>query len=147
MTYALRLTLERDNDGTCRLDCQADYDGFAGRGEAWFNAAEIEGFCDTLELYPLPASGVVLTGGYGGSAGERVVTTELRVQPTDSVGGLDLVATLAEFPVHHRSSEVLRSAIVRMPVSYEELRTLATRLRALLRGTASQAVLEATYQA
>jgi 2-keto-3-deoxy-6-phosphogluconate aldolase len=37
----------------------------------------------------------VLTGGYGGSAGERVVTTELRVLPTDSVGGLDLVATLA----------------------------------------------------
>ncbi|MDZ7651930.1 MAG: hypothetical protein U5L03_04910 [Burkholderiaceae bacterium] len=142
MTHTLRLTLQRDADGSCGLDCEASHDGFAGRGQAWFNLAEIRRFCEALGVYPLPAAGVSLNGGYGGTPHERVVTLELTVRTTDSVGGLDLVATLADFPVTNRPWEVLRSAIVRVPMTYETLRTFATRLHALCDGTATEATLD-----
>jgi hypothetical protein len=146
MTSALRLTLQRDADGSCGLDCEASHDGFSGRGQAWFDPTEIRRFCDALDAYPLPASGVALTGGYGEPAGERVVTLGLTVRPTNRVGGLDLTATLADFPVDNRASEVLRSASVRIPISYEALRTFATQLRALVHGAAAQVTLDAPFR-
>lgn len=139
MTPAVRLTCERDTDGTCRLDCEADHDGFAGRGSAWLTVEAVRRFCDALDAYPLPLQGAVLAAARGSAPGE--VTMDLAVKPTNRVGGLELVATVADTPVTNWPNMTLRSAIVCIPVTYESLQRFSATLRALLDGRADEGVL------
>lgn len=145
MTPALRLTLERDIDATCGLHCEADHDGFAGRGSAWFSLDQVRRFCDALDAYPMAPQGVALAGGCGtapGGTAPDVVTMSLTVRPTDRVGGLELMATLAEPPVTNLPATKLRGATVSIPVTYHSLHGFNATLRALLDGRALEAVLD-----
>jgi hypothetical protein len=145
MTPALRLTLQPDAEHSVGLECEACYDGFAGRGMAWFAPAEIEQFCDALGAYPLAEAGASLIGGYGEPSGARVVTLGLSVRPTNRLGALDLVASLAEGHVDNLPSLAMQSAQVRIPVTYEALRPLSRSLRALLAGRVPEATLDAPH--
>jgi hypothetical protein len=134
----LLLRLLPDDEWTCGLDCEASYDGFAGRGHAWFNRDEIRTFCDALDSYPLPTAGGVLTGGYCEQSGEHLPTLALKVQPEGSLGQLQLIVELADFPAETQQgrTQILRRSIVCMPLDYATLRVFVARMRLLLSGGA-----------
>ncbi len=143
MTCYLRLRLLPDDEYHCGLECEASYDGFAGRGQAWFSRSQITAFLESLDQYPLPAPGAVLNGGYGEPTGEHVPTMQLQIQSGSPSGGrLQLVAVLADSPVYNLPDLFLRKSIVCIPLNYEMLRVFVARLRLLLCGGAPDFELE-----
>ena len=150
MRSRLRLTLERDHDGTAELFVEASCDGFAGRASAWFNPDQIRGFATSLEQFPITADKIpLLEGGYWDKHARgklKECHVSLRVSQLNQRGIIAVRVQLASpgYPDDRESPQHVSLAI---RTDYASIQEFARALAALASGTRDEAVLESVMEA
>lgn len=145
MIGQLRLTLDRDTDGTGRLVAEASSGGFCGVGIAWFNLSEIAAFGELLaNTYPLAIDGSYkLQGGTWTSTMETqsISKLELGLQ-FYPVGALGVVGCRAHLTSDDQpDGTATHSAVIELRTHYEQLRSFGIAVSALAEGKVDEAVL------
>jgi hypothetical protein len=140
----LRLSLERDDDGTAELIAHVNAGGFAGVSSAWFNVDEISKFARQLGQYPIDFdSPVQLAGGFW-TKGQREVLDEthlsLRVYSVSSRGQVGIHVLLATRSCPDMRPES-RCSVKELLTSYQALAPFSAELLALTEGARSEAIL------
>lgn len=142
----LRLLFSSDDDGTGELTAQVQADGFAAVGAAYFGVDELVTFADSLAGFPLPKDRLPkLAGGFWKSGSQGVLEQELlaiEVVGVDVHGHITIQVRAAK-PNWNTSPRTLRrSATIDVVTTYEPLRRFAVEFGALVRGVASEAMLD-----
>jgi hypothetical protein len=143
MQDSLRVTYDRDSDGTGELRAVVGANGFSGRGSAWFADSQLLAFADGLLTFPLPPAGLSpLQGGYW----HKEKNGELE----------QLHLSLHFYPVGHRGNVgcrvVLRTPLsqpgnasdsidVELITSYQQLSEFSSALKHLVQSQVQEAVL------
>lgn len=144
MRKFLRLTLERDYDGTGELFAEVVANGFSGRGSAWFNLDQVSDFADALaSAFPLDHP-IELKGGYWSKETENLlaqVHLALRFYPIGGRGKLGCQVRLATAMQAYDRPEEQHFVQVELDTYYQELQQFSTDLLNLVSGFASEAVL------
>jgi hypothetical protein len=144
MTGMIRITFDRDDDGTGELTVAARANGFAGVGSAWFSAEELATFASRLTTYPLSEPAPAIAGGYFGS--ERGVLSQEHVgisaYPLGRRGEIGVTVRLAT-PQRETDSPFSHHAVqLELLTTYEHLARFAEEFGALVRGEIAEAVLD-----
>jgi hypothetical protein len=145
MKESLRLTLDRDDDGTGVLTARAQSGGFSGVGSAWFDLTAIAGLGHLLATsFPLLAARAYrLEGGYWEAAVLSERHLGLEFYPAGGSGAVGCrvqlstgksMTTPAARPVH--------CATLELRIEYEALRQFGLDLAALAQGSVDEVWLE-----
>lgn len=143
MIDRLRLTLERDTDGTGGLAAEASSGRFSGVGIAWFNLSEIAAFGELLaNTYPLAIDGdYKLQGGiWTMETPSTISKLQLGLQ-FYPVGALGVVGCRAHLASDDYPGEATHSAVIELRTHYEQLRNFGIAVVALAGGKVDEAVL------
>ena len=144
MPAILRLTLDRDTDGTGALNAEARSGAFAGRGQAWFDIQRIADFGRALDAYPIPDDGQpTLQGGYWHNDGSGIKQEHVFV----SVAPVGKRGTLAVHVRLARASADLSASSDRIELvllaNYGSIQRFAQDVQRLAKNEVKEAVLEA----
>lgn len=145
MLTSFRLTLIQEPDGTGELSAEVNANGFAGKGSAWFNIAEITAFAQALaSTYPLqPDKALELKGGRWNSVvhGQlEHVHLGMRFYPIGNLGTIGCRVHLA----HQNESASLvpeYAVTVELRTDYEALRKFGASLLSVAKGESDEAIL------
>jgi hypothetical protein len=144
MTDRLRLTLERDTDGTGGLVAEASSGGFSGVGMAWFNLSQIDEFGELLaSTYPLAIDGSYkLQGGIWTMETPGTLSQPKLGLQFYPVGALGVVGCRAHLTSDdQRDGVATHSAVIELRTNYEQLRNFGIAVSALAEGMVDEAVL------
>jgi hypothetical protein len=144
----LRVSYERDTDGTGRLVAAVSAEGFSGVGSAWFSETELIEFARLLgETYPLPPQGLPkLQGGYWSGSDPPTLEqphVELRFYPIGSLGKIGCRVRLGMPREAFERPEQQSSVEVELVTSYEQAGAFARALAAVAQGQEREAILAA----
>jgi hypothetical protein len=137
-------TADRDADGIGELLVEVFAPPFSGASSAWFNAAELVRFAESLDAaYPLSASEPIELR--GGIFDENVKTIDqlllglsfYAVGPRGNVGCSVVLAT----PTSPRWPKSRSRLELELLTSYEHVRSFALGIRAIVQGEATEALL------
>ncbi len=144
MIDRLRLTLDRDTDGTGGLVAEASSGGFSGVGMAWFNLSQIAAFGELLaNTYPLAIDGSYkLQGGIWTMETPSTLSKLKLGLQFYPVGALGVVGCRAHLTSDDQPDGVAtHSAVIELRTHYEQLRNFGIAVSALAEGKVDEAVL------
>jgi hypothetical protein len=141
----LKLTFRDDHDGTGKLLVEAEGDGFAGRGGAYFDKLRLESFARALGEFPLPDSQAccIASGFYSKQMSGELEQEHVGIElyPIDNRGHIGVQVRLSTevWPdTRPKSHKVVKMEVI---TTYQALADFSHDLVAAVRGTASDAVL------
>ncbi|MBX3677681.1 MAG: hypothetical protein KF853_11725 [Rhodocyclaceae bacterium] len=147
MSDHLRLTIERDKDGTAQLFAAVVSNSFSGTGSAWFNQKEIERIANVLNsTYPFSETEpVAIAGGYWNRTDRSLEQEHLRIEfyaigPRGVVGCRVRLATPLE---EHERPKSQHCVAAELSTTYEAIKSFSASLMALAKGQADEAILYA----
>jgi len=146
MPDLLRLTLNRDSDGTGELVAEVSADGFSGVGSAWFNLSELLAFGQLLATtYPLlPGQVYELKGGVWSSVNHNTLDFAclwLRFYPVGLHGMVGCQISLATPPNEQGCTQRQHTVTVELRTYYEQLRTFGLAFAGLVSGDLNEITL------
>ena len=148
MTGKLRVTLQRDTDGTGQLFVEASSDGFAGCSSAWFDVQGLAEFADELDAYPLPKDRPpLLEGGYWKDGRLDQCHVGLLFHQVDLRGSVGIRVRLAEPIYEGDRAESRGQASFEIRTDYAALSQFAKDLRRLADGEGKEATLTTSQSA
>ena len=141
----LRLSFERDDDGTAELIAHVNAGGFAGASSAWFNIDEISKFARQLGQYPIDFNSPLQLAGGSWAKDQRGVLDEihlsLRVYSVSNRGQVGMHVLLATRSWHDMRPESRCSVETELLTSYQALVSFSNELLALTESARSEAIL------
>lgn len=140
----LRLRFADDHDGTGELFAAARAGGFAGEGSAYFNVDRLESFASDIIVYPPAAlTHPEISSGFaadGGLEQEHLGLAVYAIDPKRGYIGVQVrMASQASSGARRESQSIARIEIV---TSYEPLARFSRAFIGILRGQASEALLQ-----
>ena len=141
MSDYLRLTLQRDTNGTGELFAEVSVNGFSGVGSAWFNLSQIHIFGESLASnYPLLADGDYSLRGGVWSTGSpdqlSEVNLSLKFYPMGALGEIGCRVDLAGCGLY--GCKAAHSVSVELHTHYEQLRRFGLALITLVDGQVNE---------
>lgn len=139
MNSFLKMSINRQDDGTGELFIEFETNGFCGRGSAYFDLKFLEEKAAEFAQYPLPADrSVCIEGGYWTNDDPQKLSQEvihISAFPTNSTGEIGLQVRVCEPYYGVENKPYIRySASVELKASYEEIGIFSKRLIHLVRG-------------
>lgn len=146
MPGRIRLSLQRDSDGTGQLFVEASAAGYSGRASAWFDVAQIADFARSLDAYPItPDDPPVLQGGFWAREDGNVLEqchVSFRVVAADSRGTLAVQLHL-ETPFWNGDRAGSQQRVdLEILTEYASMHEFSRAVAALAAGVREEAVLE-----
>jgi len=142
----LRLRFYDDFDGTGELAADAESDGFAGKGSAYFDIENLKDFAKALREYPLPfgSERLSIEGGYGltGDGELKDERLAIKVYPVDNRGHIGVQVRMAAEPSAGESSESRLVAKLELMTTYEPIAQFGKGLLELVEGKVGEVVLQ-----
>jgi hypothetical protein len=147
MPGTLRLSVQRDTDGTLELFVEAAADGFGGRASAWFAEQQLADFAEQLNAFPICADGPpVLEGGFWSQEGHGLeqAHVQLKVVPIDRRGTLAVQVRLATPTWPDDRPDSQRRAALEVRIDYALLQEFSRSVAQLATGHRDEALLESS---
>lgn len=136
----LRIAYEPDDEWTGKVRVNVRSGDFAGVGEAWVAAEQIEAFSEALTGYPLkPDAPCLLEGGHGGSLDGAIkpqTLVSVAIKPVGLLGELLVVVKLETDIENEESRDALlfQSVEARFLANYSAVGYFSLAVGALMRG-------------
>jgi hypothetical protein len=140
----LLLRFRNDFDGTGKLLAEVRAAGFSGNGGAYFNIDRIVEFAETLATYPLPEAPICIAGGFSKKDVSGQIEEELlalKVYPIDGRGHIGIQVRLSSELWRGMRPESQMAVKTEIVNTYEPLAQFSRELKALVRGSLTEAVL------
>ena len=143
----LRLRFYDDFDSTGVLVAQAESNGFAGTGSAYFAIEDLKSFARALREYPLQSDskGLSISGGFGQTDDGLEAADErlgLKVYPVDARGHIGVQVRMAADPTEGEYPEARLVARLEIKTVYESISQFGKALLELVEGKVDEAVLK-----
>ena len=142
----LILRFDDDSDGTSELLAEANSNGFAGKGGAYFSVSHLEDFADEIAAFPLPEKDFPeIAGGFGKQDAPDELAQEhlaISVYPIDRNGHLGVQVRIATELWNDAREKSQHSVRLEILTTYEPIAKFSKELKALMRGRIKEAVLE-----
>jgi hypothetical protein len=134
-----------DFDGSGKLLAEVISAGFSGCGAAYFKVDEIVELAESLGTYPLPeAARLCIAGGFYKNDGSGQLEQELlalKVYPIDRRGHIGIQVRLSSELWPGMRAESQMAVKAEIVTTYEPLAQFGRQLKALVRGSATEAIL------
>jgi len=134
-----------DFDGTGKLFAEVISAGFSGNGGAYFNIDEIVELAESLAIYPLSeAAPLCIAGGFSKKDAPGELEQEhlaLKVYPIDGRGHIGIQVRLSSELWPGMRAESQMAVKTEIVTTYEPLVQFGRELKALVRGSATEALL------
>jgi hypothetical protein len=142
MSVELNFFAESDPDGGgIELTVGLKARDFAGRGSAWFTAAQLLQFAAELARYPLSSANPALTGGFWNREASQVVQEHVHLDAR-AYGNLGAIKLLIRVAVPEDSADLTTnprySASGAIQTDYATLLQLSEGIRDIANGTRSE---------
>ena len=141
----LKLAIEPDEDGICKLHAEVSAGSFSGAGSAWFDSSEIEIFAEAIGNYPLPAENPpTLRGGFWDRENSQEITQEhlyISIFPSNSRGQIGVHTRLAQESWPDSDPRAQNAVSAMFTTSYMELSAFSEQLLFLCKGKVKNAII------
>jgi hypothetical protein len=142
----LKLRFSNDGDGTGKLSAEAEAEGFAGKSSAYFDINQIEDFAVAISEFPLPdRHRCSIASGFVSRAAPETLEQEhlgIQVYPVDRRGHIGVQVRMSTPIWNETRPDSQKVAKIELLTTYEPLGKFSTDLRAMIKGTAPEAMLE-----
>ena len=140
------LRFDDDSDGTGKLLAEANANGFAGKGGAYFSIPHIEEFANSLVAFPLPETNFPkITGGFGKRDAPGELAQEhvaIAVYPVDSRGHLGIQIRIATEFWDGEREKSQHAVKLEFLTGYEAIAKFSKDLKALVQSRIEEVILE-----
>ena len=145
----IRLTIKRDEDGSCELIANFSSKGFSGSGSAYFGLANLVKIAVAFAALPLSKENrPCIQGGYFDQGNSHVLSQEhlhISATPLGNTGRVRLLLRASTPVSETMPNELQRSASVEFSADYEQMRSLSLGLVDLAEGRCEEVVFEEFY--
>jgi hypothetical protein len=142
---ALELRFDADTDGTGELLATVRFQGFAGRGGAWFSISQLEEFADAIAVFPIQnEKRPAIAGGFWSNDAQGKLEEEHLAIAVYPVGGRGQVGVLVRLSTELWEGDRTDSQAtikVELLTTYQPLADFAKQLHLLVHGEVETATL------
>ncbi|WP_250633103.1 hypothetical protein [Pinirhizobacter soli] len=145
----IRLTIKRDEDGSCELIAHFASKGFSGSGSAYFDLASLAKVAVDFSAFPLSKENrPCIQGGYFDLGNSQVLSQEhlhISASPLGNTGRVRLLIRTSTPASETMPNELQRSASIEFSADYEQMRSLSRGLVHLAEGRCEEVIFEEFY--